>query len=526
MKSFSRKRLLGLILALITMATITSPAAQASDSDPLLGRWVGPEGDEITFFDFSGENRFVALEKYFPVEGIYTVSGSSIHFVGRKSEVAIYDGLSSDDTPSDDYNVTMTFRVDGDTLTLGGREYTREVDGVPTLAAEEPSNSLPRPGDFLFGDYDYGTAYSVYGGTEWHPEFGPLNMEFACIILVESAYAHEITSAMLVLKGDVELVESVISYKDGITYEDCTKFYGVRDYYTDGELTGVTITEPPVNTALEIYFSGRLTHGNGGAWIARYSNSTLVEQMIYSAVSTTLSPYPASRPVGTGSLSDYFIFNDGSEPGDFVRLRPNVALPEIRPDAISTDPRDPRPIDPIAPPVDSPDAMPFTDIKTTDWFYDAVEFCYENGLMTGTSATTFSPENNLTVGQAITMAARAHAGGDDGFTQGTPWYDVYVDYALAHHIINAGDFTNYEALATRAEMAYIFANVLSSDLEATEDLVPPDVAEGDKYADEIYFLYGLGVLMGNDDIGTFTPDTNITRAQAAAILLRTYKLIS
>ncbi|NLX64887.1 MAG: hypothetical protein GX022_08985 [Clostridiaceae bacterium] len=42
--------------------------------------------------------------------------------------------------------------------------------------------------------------------------------------------------------------------------------------------------------------------------------------------------------------------------------------------------------------------LPFTDVKETDWFYDAVKFNYENGLMVGTGANSFSPEATTTRG--------------------------------------------------------------------------------------------------------------------------------
>ena len=41
------------------------------------------------------------------------------------------------------------------------------------------------------------------------------------------------------------------------------------------------------------------------------------------------------------------------------------------------------------------DDMSFTDVKTTDWFYKEVCYVYDEGLMQGTSATTFDP--NLTI---------------------------------------------------------------------------------------------------------------------------------
>ena|GEM_PF-3935047 len=172
--------------------------------------------------------------------------------------------------------------------------------------------------------------------------------------------------------------------------------------------------------------------------------------------------------------------------------------------------------------------IPFTDVYQNEWFYDTVSRVYSEGLMLGTSATTFNPYGNITIAQAITMAARAHAGSDSavGGSGGGNWYDTYVDYAMRNGIIRSYDFSNYDnALATRAQMAYIFSNVIPANKRAaTSNKVPPDVRESDEYGQEIYLLYRTGILMGNDDAGTFNSDSNITRAEAAAIILRVYLL--
>ena len=40
--------------------------------------------------------------------------------------------------------------------------------------------------------------------------------------------------------------------------------------------------------------------------------------------------------------------------------------------------------------------LPFTDVNTTDWCYDAVQYAYEKGMMNGSSTTTFSPDGTTT----------------------------------------------------------------------------------------------------------------------------------
>ena len=50
--------------------------------------------------------------------------------------------------------------------------------------------------------------------------------------------------------------------------------------------------------------------------------------------------------------------------------------------------------------------LPFTDVDTTDWCYDAVQYVYEKGMMNGTSATTFSPDGTTTRGMIVTILHR------------------------------------------------------------------------------------------------------------------------
>ncbi|MBR2831913.1 MAG: S-layer homology domain-containing protein, partial [Oscillospiraceae bacterium] len=96
----------------------------------------------------------------------------------------------------------------------------------------------------------------------------------------------------------------------------------------------------------------------------------------------------------------------------------------------------------------------FNDVKTGDWYYESVKAGYEYGLVKGTSESTYSPDNNITIAQSITLAARLHSifnTGSESFVQGSPWYQVYVDYAVKNRIIGANEYSNYDAKATRAQ---------------------------------------------------------------------------
>ena len=171
----------------------------------------------------------------------------------------------------------------------------------------------------------------------------------------------------------------------------------------------------------------------------------------------------------------------------------------------------------------------FTDVDETLWYgldeQEVIANAYEYGLMKGDSSTTFNPAGNMTIAEAIAVAARVHkiyATGNGDFEQGSVWYQVYVDYAVANNIIAANDFANYSKAATRAEMAYIFSESLPAAEFPSQNTVNslPDVNNGTPYYSAILTLYKAGVLAGSDAQGTFNPSNNIIRAEAAAIISR------
>lgn len=170
-------------------------------------------------------------------------------------------------------------------------------------------------------------------------------------------------------------------------------------------------------------------------------------------------------------------------------------------------------------------ANQFTDVAQSYWAATAIRTCYEYGLMQGYDGDSFVPKGNLTVAQAIVMADRVHeiyTTGESTLANGAPWYQPYVDYAMENGIIQAGDFTNYNAQVTRAQMAYIFCNALPGNALPAINFIQsvPDVSSSDPYQKDILTLYQAGVLTGSDIYGTFKPNDNIIRAEAAAIIAR------
>lgn len=169
----------------------------------------------------------------------------------------------------------------------------------------------------------------------------------------------------------------------------------------------------------------------------------------------------------------------------------------------------------------------FTDVPASSWYAENVEAAYELGLVRGVTDTTFEPESTITVAETLALAARLHSiyhTGAADFTQGSPWYQVYVDYAVENGIIAANSYSSYNAAATRSQFAAILAKALPEEaLEAVntvDDGMIPDVPEGAANYDAIYQLYRAGILTGNDAAGTFTPNNTIVRSEVAALVTR------
>lgn len=173
----------------------------------------------------------------------------------------------------------------------------------------------------------------------------------------------------------------------------------------------------------------------------------------------------------------------------------------------------------------------YWDVSSDDWFYSNVVDAYELGLMVGLNATTFAPNDNVTVAQAITMAARIHSlyhTGSMGFPvyDGGNWYDPYVDYALTNGLVARGDlldrFLSMDRAATREEFVYILARALpESELQPIADISFTD-EESIYYRTSVRLLSRAGIINGYTQYGLsyFDPTGYITRAQAAAIIGR------
>lgn len=170
----------------------------------------------------------------------------------------------------------------------------------------------------------------------------------------------------------------------------------------------------------------------------------------------------------------------------------------------------------------------FTDVSENSWYYDYVIFAVKKGLINGRSDSIYDPETNLSIAEAIKIAACMHQLYDTGsitLKNSLPWYDSYVKYAL-NNGITTRTYTNYDTRISRSEFVSIFYRSMPSSeyklINTIGDNSIPDVNSSDTHASYIYAFYRAGIVIGNDNLGTFYPNANIRRSEVAAIITRMY----
>lgn len=178
----------------------------------------------------------------------------------------------------------------------------------------------------------------------------------------------------------------------------------------------------------------------------------------------------------------------------------------------------------------APVALPFTDVKSGNWFYDAVKYAYAQGLMTGTSATTFAPNGTMNRAMIVTVLYRLEKSpavtGASKFTDvpAGQWYSDAVAWAAANKIVNGYDETTFGPMnaVTREQMAAIlfryeqYKGLENVTLEENLNRFP-DQNKISAYAiPALQWAVGQKIINGNAD-GTLDPTGTATRAQVAQI---------
>ena len=183
------------------------------------------------------------------------------------------------------------------------------------------------------------------------------------------------------------------------------------------------------------------------------------------------------------------------------------------------------------------DGLPFADVLPGDWFYADVAGAWARGLVNGMDATHYAPGENITLAQAVKLAACMHQSDQSGAVtlqnaaDGQPWYYTYVGYALEQGILDEMPLTGWDAPIDRSGFVRIFYRALPAERYTPINTIPdgavPDVPTDSAIAREVYGFYAAGILTGYNaapgrPAHAFGPDTAITRAEVAAIMNRMF----
>lgn len=159
------------------------------------------------------------------------------------------------------------------------------------------------------------------------------------------------------------------------------------------------------------------------------------------------------------------------------------------------------------------EGLGFTDVAPGAWYYDAVAYVSENGLMNGVDTGIFDPDGSLTRAMVWTILARIEGAYTEG---GETWYAKARDWAMETGV---SDGTDAMGAITREQLVTM---LWRSRGEPVVDflLTARDADSISSWAYEaMRWAVSEGIIEG-DENGFISPAATATRAQAAAIIMR------
>jgi len=168
----------------------------------------------------------------------------------------------------------------------------------------------------------------------------------------------------------------------------------------------------------------------------------------------------------------------------------------------------------------------FSDVKASDYYRDAIQWAVKYGVTSGTSATTFSPNDTCTVGQILTFLWRAD-GGDKAWEYGDKKFgniarnDYYYYAALwalnEYEMVSGANFAA-DTPCTRSMVAtYLWKMAYCPEQTSTGHFT--DVPASAEYAQAVNWMVEQGITSGTTAT-TFSPNETCTRGQIATFIYR------
>lgn len=291
---------------------------------------------------------------------------------------------------------------------------------------------------------------------------------------------------------------------DGATVSGCT-------FTNNHGTTPVVIGEPgkvnktPVNVSIQSdvkYTNNVAAASNFTVTFNSNGGTEYATQLVEAGSEITLPTPSKSGYIFLGWRCGENTYNAGAT----VKVTADMAfsavwgnLPDVKPDT--------KPDQPVV------TEFPFYDVAASAWYYDAVKYVYDKGLMDGVDTHEFAPNATLTRAMVWTILARAEGVDTTG---GASWYAKAQEWAVAKGV---SDGENPNAAITRQELVTMLYRLAGSPT-VTGSLTAPDASGVSSWAkDAMLWAMNLGLVEG-DENGAVTPTATATRAQAAALIMR------
>lgn len=168
-------------------------------------------------------------------------------------------------------------------------------------------------------------------------------------------------------------------------------------------------------------------------------------------------------------------------------------------------------------------AAGFADVKADAWYAEAVQWAVKQGITTGTSDTTFSPDETCTVAQILTFLWRAKGSpaaqdktGFDNVT-GNEWYGQAALWAGQNSLVSGSSFEGEQPCTRAMVVTYLWK--LAGSPAPTQQAQFADVPAGASYAQAVAWAVEHGITSGTGTT-TFSPNDTCTRGQIVTFLHR------
>lgn len=304
-------------------------------------------------------------------------------------------------------------------------------------------------------------------------------------------------------------------------YVTAFNYLGLNSYFTftpkdDFSKSATEITVVCVSDELDSFFASPLLLSTGldGGYILWKNGST--DYDLYCASYNSSGELGETKNLGKVSLSDCKpIYINGK----FIWYVTRFSVPtfyELTEDGIST--------------YTATWGSTFSDVDEGAWFYEAVEYAYEQRIMTGMGEGVFAPDAMLSRAQAVqilyNLEGQPEVVASSGYTDTVGhWAEEAINWAAENEVVSGVGNNRFDpdspvSREQFTQMLYNYASFKGYDLSISGDLTLfSDVDSVSDWAvSAMSWANGNGLINGNTD-GTINPAGTTTRAQAASILM-------